>query len=161
MKRLRAAAVVICGSLLPLLLTSCDLWVPQSTLTNGETSDGVSGQVGDVYVANAVLITDSRDANLVVSLVNQTNRTVDVSVVDGAHQTATTVRARAGLTQIGTPGNQIVIFSDVNAPAGSLSEVYFVVGGHTGLLLDVPVLDDDQPQYRDLGPGSVRSSQES
>ncbi|MFK3669396.1 hypothetical protein ACI2IX_04405 [Leifsonia aquatica] len=46
------------------LLTACDLFVPQSTKTNGETSDGVSGQLGAVYVANAVLIASDRRAEL-------------------------------------------------------------------------------------------------
>ena len=138
-------------------LTGCDLWVPQSTLTNGETSDGVSGQVGQIYVANAVLIASEGKANLVVSLVNEGTRDIDLLVADGTPQRDQKVVAKAAkITQVGTDGNQIVVLTNFDGKPGALYPLYFQYGEETGLKLGVPVLTNQQPQYKDLGPESVR-----
>lgn len=152
----RITAVVALSTGLLTSLTACDLWVPQSTLTNGESSDGASGHVGQIYVANAVLIKGDDRANLVVSLVNEGEKTVRLSVSHGTPQATTSVIAiEETVTQIGSPGRQLAIFDDFEAAAGSLYPVFFAYGDETGVLLDVPVLTDAQPMYRDLSPAKV------
>jgi hypothetical protein len=137
-------------------LAGCDLWVPQSTLTNGETSDGVSGQVGQIYVANAVLVAHDGRANLVVSLVNESNKEVPLRIAYGDRETTDTVKVPArSVTQVGTPGNQYVTLEHLQAKPGSLYDVFFQYGSETGVQLGVPVLTNAQPQYRHLGPTST------
>lgn len=143
------------GSALLSGLTACDLWVPQSTLTNGETSDGVSARLGDVYIANAVLIAEGTRANLVVSIVNESERRTTVTVEYGEEQLQRTVQTeRAGITQLGRRGGQLVIVDDFSAQPGSLYRLRFV-HEDWDVYLRVPVLTDAQPTYRELGPESV------
>jgi len=155
----RRHSTAIAGALaIAAVLTSCDLWVPQSTKTNGETSDGVSGQVGSVYVANAVLIADDDQANLVASFVNEGEQDIHLQISHGQPQATSTVNLTVGgVVQIGAENTQTVIFDGFTAEPGSLYPVYFTYQGHTGLRLDVPVLTDQQPMYRDYAPGEVQN----
>ena len=134
-------------------LAGCDFYVPQSTKTNAETSDGVSGEVGVIYVGNAVLIASGDEANLVVSLVNQANQDVRLKISHGTPQVTDTVLALASATtQLGGAGEEQVTLTGFDAEPGSLYPMYFQYGDETGLRLSVPVLTDAQPQYQDLGP---------
>ncbi len=150
----RRRSTAIAGALaIAAVLTGCDLWVPQSTKTNGETSDGVSGQVGSVYVANAVLIVGDDQANLVASFVNESEKDIHLQISHGQPQADSTVDLTVGgVVQVGRNNTQTVIFDHFTAEAGSLYPVYFTYPGQTGLRMDVPVLTDQQPMYRDLAP---------
>lgn len=61
-----------------------------------------------------------------------------------------------GVTKVGSKGTKTVIFDDFTARPGLLYPVYFTYGGHTGLRLDVPVLTDKQPVYKDYSPQRVQ-----
>src|SRR6185437_4307942 len=68
----RAAAVTVIAAAALSGLTACDLFAPPDTLDIEEASVGVSAAVGDVFVGNAVLVSENgKTANLVVTLVNQ------------------------------------------------------------------------------------------
>jgi hypothetical protein len=155
---MRLRRVMASGALGVLLLglAGCDLWVPQER--NAETSDGVSGRVGTVFVGNAVLIAAGDEANLVMSLVNRESHDIRFRISYGTPQVTQTIRvpanslAHSGVTQIGPQGDQQVILTDFNAMPGSLYPVYFQYGDATILRLTVPVLNDALEQYRHLNP---------
>jgi hypothetical protein len=134
-------------------LTGCDMFVPQTTQTTVETSDGVSGQTGKVFVGNAVLITtDGKLANLVVTFVNEDFVDHTVSVQQPEVGVLRNVDVPAGATvQLGTPGNQLVTLVTVDALPGSLHALTFTAANDP-LPLRVPVLDGGLPQYKDLTP---------
>jgi hypothetical protein len=144
-----AAAAVVVG------LGGCDMFVPQTTRTTVETSDGVSGHTGDVHVGNAVLITaNGLISNLVVTLSNPdlVDHTVTITQDLGAETSRPVNVPAGGDVQLGTPGNQIVWFATVNAMPGSLHPLTFTAADGAPLHLRVPVLDGSIPQYQDLAP---------
>lgn len=151
--RARAGAAAGLSVAVLLLLTGCDLFAPQDTLHIEETSDGVSGTVGDLYVANAVLLTAADGegpAGLVASLVNQGRSSLDVSVHTTAGSESVSVEP-SGVVQLGVPDGETVEFDGLDAKPGSLTDVTFENGAET-LTLQVPVLDGGLAQYRDLVP---------
>jgi hypothetical protein len=151
----RAGAAAGLSVALLLLLTGCDLFAPQDTLHIGETSDGVSGTVGDVYIANAVLLTaaagDGRGpTSLVASLVNQGTSSREVSVHTTAGSETVSLEG-AEVVQLGVPDGQTVEFHGLDAQPGALAEVTFENGSDT-TTLQVPVLDGALQQYSTLVP---------
>lgn len=151
--RTRAGAAAGLSVALLLLLTGCDLFAPQDTLHIGETSDGVSGTVGDVYVANAVLLTAADatgPAGLVASLVNQGTSSLEVSVHTTAGSESVSLEP-SGVVQLGVPNGETVEFDGLDARPGALTDVTFESGSES-LTLQVPVLDGGLAQYRDLVP---------
>lgn len=154
-----ASAAVLVGAALLVGLSGCDLFAPQETLNNAETSDGVSGTTGPVRVANAVLITTTgRTANLVTNLVNSSPDAKEVRIELESTTTHTVTAEAEASTQLGVPGGTIVIFSGQRLEPGSIASVYFEAAGSTGVQLGVPVLTGAQPQYRDLTPAKVASA---
>lgn len=136
-----------------LLFTGCDLFAPQDTLHIEETSDGVSGTVGDVYVANAVLLTAADGdgpAGLVASLVNQGASSREVSIHTTAGSDSVSLEP-SGVVQLGVPDGETVEFEGLAAKPGALTDVTFENGDET-LTLQVPVLDGALPQYQHLVP---------
>ena len=151
-KLLTATLSSALGATIALGLAGCDFFVPQTTETTVETSDGVSGTTGKVFVGNAVLITtDGKVANLVVTLVNQDFVDHSVSI----QQTGGVLRnvdvPAGGTVQLGTPGHQTVILVTGDALPGSLYALTFISSADP-LPLRVPVLDGGLPQYKDLTP---------
>ncbi len=159
-RRLRGVLALLVGAAVLTGLTGCDLFAPQETLHNGETSDGVSGTTGAIQVANAVLITSNGAAgNLVATLVNTGGDAQEVRIQLGSSSGSTqtqTVKAKAAqATQLGQPGGDIVLFRGVDLAPGSLESMYFQAGNSSGVQLDVPVLTGAQEPYHTLTPEKV------
>jgi hypothetical protein len=157
-KLLTATLSSALGATILLGLAGCDFFVPQTTETTVETSDGVSGTTGKVFVGNAVLITtDGKVANLVVTLVNHdfVDHSVSIEQTDVGILRDVAVPA-GGTVQLGTPGNQTVILVTEDALPGSLHALTFTSSADP-LPLRVPVLDGGLPQYKDLTPSVVGS----
>ena len=135
------------------LLTSCDLYAPQETKYITESSDGVSGTTGKIFVGNAVIITTT---GKIGNLVNQDYlpHPVEIEHVATQESTKLVVNPKASL-QIGTPDNPVDIITDLNTTPGSLVLIYFQSGINPGVLLNVPVLTGAQPPYSDLTPEKV------
>ena len=146
------------GAMIALGLAGCDFFVPQTTETTVETSDGVSGTTGQIHVGNAVLVSgkDGQLSNLVVTLSNQdfVDHEVSIEPVAAGGFQAVTVPA-GGNVQLGTPGNPSALFVTVDSPPGSLHPLTFTVAGGSPLHLEVPVLDTSLPPYENLGPPDV------
>ncbi|MEY9952408.1 hypothetical protein [Leifsonia sp. EB34] len=149
--RRRVAAALVGVAVLG-LLTGCDLLAPQETKYIQETADGVNGDVGPIFIGNAVLLTAqaSSPASLVATLVNQGTSDEEVRIVTSAGSETVTVKASKSL-QLGTPSGQKVTFDGLDAKPGALAPVTFQTSTMTETLY-VPVLDGSLPQYRDLAP---------
>ncbi|MEN2741795.1 hypothetical protein ABCS02_28755 [Microbacterium sp. X-17] len=149
---LRRAAAALVGVAVLGLLTGCDLFAPQDTKYIQETADGVNGDIGPIFIGNAVLLTaqSSSPASLVATLVNQGESSEEVRIVTTAGSETVTVKP-AESVQLGTSDGQTVTFDGLDAKPGSLEPVTFQTSTMTETL-NVPVLDGSLPQYQDLVP---------
>jgi hypothetical protein len=149
--RRRAAAAIVGVAVLG-LLTGCDLFAPQDTKYIQETADGVNGDIGAIFIGNAVLLTTdpSGTTSLVATLVNQGEKNEDVRISTVSGTETVTVKP-AESVQTGTPDGQAVLFEGLGAKPGSLAYVTFETSTVTETL-NVPVLDGGLPQYKDLAP---------
>jgi len=145
------AASVILGA------TGCTLLSPQDTVGMQETHNGVSGEVGQISVRNALLLTgDGDEANLVVTLVNTDTKshrvTIKTDTDAGPVSSIVTVEPASPLKIGGQPGSRRMQFSGFTTPAGSEHKVYFQYGDQTGVQLSLPVLTTQLPEYSTLTP---------
>ncbi len=149
-------SVVVATAVLA-LLTSCDLFAPQETMYITESSDGVSGSTGKIFVGNAVIITTTgKVGNLVATLVNKDYISHPVQIQHDLNSTPVNLTLDpVQALQLGTPGNTIVLITNLNATPGSLVPIYFQSGVNPGVLLNVPVLTGAQPPYSDLTPEKI------
>lgn len=154
--RARTMATVLVAAGILLGTSGCNLFAPQATTIQYDASDGVSGDLGDLAIRNAMLITeDGENANLVVHVVNSADEDIELLVqyegVDEKVDRTLTIDANA-TTEIGIPGGESVAVQNLNATAGSLFPVYFQYGDLTGVELLVPVLDGTLAEYSTLVP---------
>ena len=154
--RARTMATVVVAAGILLGTSGCNLFAPQATTIHYDASDGVSGNLGDLAIRNAMLITDDgENANLVVHVVNGGDDDIELLVqYDGAGEKVdktVTIDANA-TTEFGIPGGESVAVESLNASAGSLFPVFFQYGDLTGIELLVPVLDGTLPEYSTLVP---------
>jgi hypothetical protein len=154
--RARFAATIVLAIGVALGTAGCV--APEGTLAHYDASDGVSGTVGNLDVRNAILISDTgKQANLLVTFVNNSARDIDVKVQHGTTVKKTVVvKVPAGkVKQIGDDGQTHVQFPDINTPPGSMSNVYFQYGARAGVNLLVPVLTNALSEYRGATPTPV------
>lgn len=152
----RVAASIVLAASVALGTAGCGFVAPQATKTQYEASDGVGGNVGDIAVRNALLITrDGTPANLVVTLVNtgdKSHRMLIESTADGA-KAGQYVTVEAGETlKVGVDAKPTVVFKKIDAAPGSLHKVFFQYGSETGVQLLVPVLTGEMDPYSTLTP---------
>jgi len=136
--------------------SGCNLLAPQSTTKHYDASDGVSGNVGDLQVRNAIVLsTDGKTGSLLVTVVNASDSAHSLSVqytaATGKVTQQVTLKPQSS-TAIGTTGGPVITLENIDAPLGSLFPVYFQYGTETGILLLTPVLDGTLPQYSSLLP---------
>ena len=154
--RARTMATVVVAAGILLGTSGCNLFAPQATTIHYDASDGVSGNLGDLAIRNAILLTDDgENANLLVHVVNKGDSDVDLLVqYEGAEEKVTktvTIDANA-TTEIGIADGATVGVESLNATAGSLFPVFFQYGDLTGIELLVPVLDGTLNEYSTLVP---------
>jgi len=136
--------------------SGCNLLAPQSTTKHYDASDGVSGNVGDLQVRNAIVLsTDGKTGSLLVTVVNASDSAHSLSVqytaATGKVTQQVTLKPQSS-TAIGTTGGPVITLENIDAPLGSLFPVYFQYGTETGLQLLAPVLDGTLSQYSTLLP---------
>ncbi|TFC42805.1 hypothetical protein [Cryobacterium shii] len=152
--RIIVSVVVAAGILLG--TSGCNLLAPQSTTAKYDASDGVSGDVGDLAIRNAVLLSeDGSTASLLVTVVNTGDSAHSLNVqYKGATEKVTqkvNVDANSSVT-IGTPDAPNVSVTDADTQPGSLFPVFMQYGNETGIELLVPVLDGSLETYSTLVP---------
>ena len=153
--RRRAVASVAVAALVLLGTSACNFVAPQATSDMYEPSDGTATTVGDVKVANALLISaDGEEANLVANFINTSDSRVRVTLQykSGSQKVDETITVGAGqVKQVGGDGIEVVL-QDIDAKPGDLFPVYLQYGDAEGKQLLVPVLDGTQAEYADLLP---------
>ncbi|GAA1439574.1 hypothetical protein [Leifsonia poae] len=145
----------------------CGFIAPQATTKHYDASDGVSGNVGQIDVRNAIIVTDTKGGdvgNLVMTLVNNDTKSHRVAVQAGDSSAASVyVTVQPGeVKQVGSKpeaatGN--VFLSNFTSIPGSLYPVYFQYADETGVQLKVPVLDGQLPEYSALVPPAILPAQ--
>jgi hypothetical protein len=150
-----AASVVLAAGIL-LGTSACGFFAPQATTIHYDASDGVSGNVGEIAVRNALLISDNAgNANFVATIVNQGNKaqSVKVQYQSGSDKVTRSVNVKANSTaNLGSAEAPAVTFDTIDSKPGSLMPVFVQYGQTTGVELLVPVLDGTLPQYATLVP---------
>ncbi|SEN97773.1 hypothetical protein E3O25_00510 [Cryobacterium sp. TMT1-3] len=154
--RARIAASVVLAAGILLGTSACGFFAPQATLIQYNASDGVSGDVGDIHIRNALLLSaDGELANLVVSVVNPTDtlQSLRVQYESSTGKVSQDVPVEANTTvTFGTDGAASVVLENMDSQPGSLFPVYFQYGEETGVELLLPVLAGTQDEYSSLLP---------
>jgi hypothetical protein len=114
------------------------------------TINGVNGNVGNIAVRDALVISNNGKAgNLLVTLVNTGDKKATVLIQHGDSASGNhEVTVGAGASKrIGGDGETRVQFEDIATPPGALVPIYFQYGTATGVQLKVPVLTNTLSQY--------------
>lgn len=154
--KFRAGAAVAIAAAIALGVAAC---APISTMKHYDPSDGVSANVGQVKVLNALIITTSgSNGNLLFSGYNNSDELVQLTVqytVGGVKQSKTATLLPDSTSNFGYTKKTEFILPGIDTRAGSLLPIYFQYGTETGQQVDVPVLDGSLPQYAGLVPTST------
>jgi hypothetical protein len=153
--RARIAASIVLAVGIVLGTAGCNLLAPQATTRAYDASDGVSGNVGDVDVRNAILISDNgRTGNLVVTFVNNGSKSHRVGIQHGATKKSDAyVTVLPGqVKQVGSDSSHQVQLTGMDTRAGALYPVYFQYSDKPGVQLLVPVLTNAMAEYRTFTP---------
>jgi len=152
--RLRALATTSLSVALLFGTAGCGVLLEPATLQSYSPSDGVNADIGDVSVRNALVVTnDSGDGALVMTLVNSSEALVFVTVeLRGDVKLSASVAAYPGITKVGIPDDNPLVFTNAEFVAGTYSEIYFQYGNFEGALATVPVLDDSEAFYAPYAP---------
>lgn len=136
--------------------SGCNLLAPQSTTKHYDASDGVSGNVGDLAIRNAIVLSENGTAgNLIVTVVNagDSAHSLNVQFTGNAGKVTRKVTVKAGsTTSFGTENTPVIPLDAITAQPGSLFPVFFQYGNETGVELLVPVLNGTLGQYSTLVP---------
>ncbi|MBX3195442.1 MAG: DNA modification methylase [Microbacteriaceae bacterium] len=143
-----SAALVACAAL---GLAGCNFITPQATLEHYDPSDGVSAEIGDLHVLNALVLTeDGESGNLVMTVLNSGDDDAELTVqyeTDG-EKTTLTLDAPVGSTDFGGFGESEQVFlENIGTDAGGLLAIYFQYGDVQGKQVLIPVLDGSLAQY--------------
>lgn len=156
MRARTTAAVVIAGAVM-VLTAGCNFISPQTTTEHYDASDGVSTNVGQIDVRNAIVFTENGDeASLSVALINNSSKAANVTFQYdnlGSTDTVSIPVPANGETDRGTQGGQEqTILNGIGKQPGSLITVFIQYGNETGKKLRIPVLDGSFSQYATLLP---------
>lgn len=153
----RLLASLVLATTVALLTSACTFLTPQATLDKYDPSDGTSVTVGDVMVQNAILLSaDGETGSLLAVFVNRGSTPATVKLqyenASGA-KVDENIRVNGNSTKtIGDGSGESLILENLDAPLGSLLDVYVQIGNETGDVFGVPVLDGSLPEYRNLLP---------
>lgn len=155
----RAAASVVIAGALVLGLSGCNFFAPQTTTMEYDPSDGVSVDVGNIRVLNALAIAseDAETLNFLATIVNQGEKGVTVNLqfeIDGERHTESRFIAGGESENLGYGGDDAeqLLLVGTGVGAGELLPVYVQYGNETGQTLMAPVLDSSLPEYEEFVP---------
>ncbi|GAB3137539.1 hypothetical protein [Marisediminicola antarctica] len=157
------ALVILLAGLVTVGLSGCTFGAVQATRLAYDPSDGVSTKVGDIYIQNALLISETGDVgNLVVSVINDTNSAVSLTVTwptdSGSLESEVLLIGEDEVRTFGTETNPLII-ENIDAPPGSLFPLYFQYADFPGSEINTPVLTGALDSYSDLVPEDVADQQ--
>ncbi|MBM7505540.1 DNA modification methylase [Agromyces aurantiacus] len=150
--RLAASAALALG--IAIGGSGCAMITYQATTEKYDASDGISLDLGDVQVRNALVVSeDGQEGNLVASFTNtgEKRATVEIEVVESG-ETATVDVGAGETVSLGAGDEEPLLIEDLGAEVGGLAAMYFQQGSAEGREVQVPVLDGRLPEYEDLVP---------
>jgi hypothetical protein len=151
--KVRAGAAVAIALAVTLGIAAC---APITSNKKYDPSDGVSANVGQVKVLNALVLTKAGSTgNLLFSGYNNTDELVQLTVqytAGGVKQTKTASLLPDSTSNFGYTSKTEFLLPGIDTKAGSLLPIYFQYGTAAGKQIDVPVLDGSLPQYSKLLP---------
>lgn len=154
--RTRIAASAVLAIAILSGTVGCGLLAPQATTIQYDASDGVSAQVGDVAIRNAILLSEDGElANLLVTLVNTGDSAHNVHVqyeAGGEKVTHSLIVEPNSTVTLGTPGAPAITLEGIDTEPGALFPIYVQYGNEPGAELLVPVLEGGTGPYSTLSP---------
>ena len=155
--RIRALATVIVASALLLGTAGCGVFVETATLKQYDASDGVSADIGDMHVRNALIITnEAGDAALIGSIINDGTSFELLTVeIRGTIANSTQIGIYPGLTKLGIADDNPIVLYGAGVTPGQNASVYIQYGANDGQLLSVPVLDGSLAIYAPYVPDAL------
>lgn len=157
----RIASSVALAAALALGLTGCGLIAPQATLTPYAPSDGIDVNVEGAKVRNLLLVADEsgENFNVVFTGVNTGSSTVPLTITfegEGSDRATAEFELEPGSTVFGPldADQAPVLVSLRDVVPGSLVSAYLQTPGGDEVQRDVPVLDGELEEYKDLVVGN-------
>lgn len=150
----RLIAAVALGATIALGTTGCTFITPQNTMDIKNIAEGVdvASSGGPVVVRNALIVAtdDGSTGNLVAALINESDKSVTVTVdIDGRQQD---VRVPANeRVSLGADEDPLLL-ENLDTKPGATVKVLFRSGDGDAEPVQVPVLDGTLPYLTDLVP---------
>ena len=165
MKRLTRFGAVALAAALVAPLTGCAALISsqQTAKYHYNGGDGAATSIDGVDVRGILLISDEdqEKAQLFYTLVNNTDKTADVSIKAGDKSVSQTVKAGEKFSQDpqnpNAEGADEVIVSGLNQPTGTLVDVTVTVNGNSEDV-QTQILDGSHWYYKTLEPSSAPSA---
>lgn len=155
--RIRALVTVTVASALLLGTAGCGVLVETATLKQYAASDGVSIDIGDLHVRNALIITNEvGDAALIGSVINNGSSFELLTVeLRGTIGNSTQIGIYPGLTKLGIADDNPIVLYGAGVVPGQYASVYVQYGTNDGQLVSVPVLDGSLEIYAPYVPEAL------
>ncbi len=151
----RIAALALAAAV-SLGLAGCNLAAPQDTTIQYDPSDGVSAEVGQIGVRNALVVTaDGSLGSLVMTVTNRSASDIDLTVQfkdANGERVNLTVPTAPGVTPFGFANHGQIVLADLGATPGGLIDIFFQYGSEQGQQVQVPVLAPCLAEYAGLLP---------
>ncbi|GAA1761833.1 hypothetical protein [Kocuria aegyptia] len=151
--KLRRAGLSAAAAAALLTTTGCSYINPSATTMVYSAADGIVEQVGDVKLANVLIVATGADeeGRVLGTLSNRGDQEVTLSMdVDGA--TAEVQIPAGGSVDLET--SEPVILDRAGADPGLMVETEFTAGGES-ITERLPVLDHTFPRYAEFIPGGA------
>lgn len=153
--RARVVASAALAALAAVVLAGCNFITPMATQYPYDASDGLSVEIGDVHVLNALVLTeDGVNASLMFTALNSSGEAVDLTVQydsDG-ERTDLSLPLAQGSNDFGFGEGPQVYLENIGSGLGGLLPVYFQYGEEPGKQLMLQVLDGGMEPYGDYLP---------
>jgi hypothetical protein len=152
-----AASILLAGALVA-GTSGCTFFATQATLIKYDPSDGISANVGDLHVRNALALAsdDGKTLSLTMSIVNsgKTGQALSIQYqIAGVKTTESRFVDANSVVTVGTTATDSrILIANPDVKAGGLLPVYVQYGNFEGQQLLVPVLNADIAQYNTLKP---------
>jgi hypothetical protein len=150
----RLIAAIALGATVALGATGCTFITHQATTIAYPASDGVNVEStgGPVVVRNALVIAtdDGSAGSLIAALINESDQGATLTVDVGGKQFDVRVPANERVS-LGADEDPLLI-ENLDVKPGATVEILFRSGDDDAQPLQVPVLDDTLPMYKDLAP---------
>ncbi|MCU1437501.1 MAG: hypothetical protein JWP66_588 [Naasia sp.] len=161
MLKVRALAAALLAAALAVGVSGCTFLGGEVLPRQYDPSDGLSADVGDLDIRNALLIEGEEGrANLLLSVINQSADDQPLAVQyestspdaqNGRVTVDLSIPARSTVT-FGWQDTEQLVLEGIDTQAGALFPVYFVSGETEGVERQLPVLDTTLAEYSDLAP---------